>query len=96
MVLGVNVSQVVAVISVNFSYPSLEEPKPVSEEPASAQLNGRTVDPESAPEPPAYTPVPLAQPAKPDAATPPTASPRHTPQVSYTWSRAPMIHTNAR
>lgn len=75
----------------NFSYPSLEEPKPVSvcEEPAAAQLNGRTVAPEPAPEPaaepapepPAEPPAPLTQPAKTDTAA---ASPRHTPQVDRT------------
>jgi len=84
------------VIAVNFSYPSLEDPKPVSEEPAAEQLNGRIEDPEPAPEPPTYTPAPLAQPANTPAAAPlaqpantpavapPAASPRHTPQVSYT------------
>uniref|UniRef100_A0A9J8DLM9 Ubiquitin carboxyl-terminal hydrolase n=1 Tax=Cyprinus carpio carpio TaxID=630221 RepID=A0A9J8DLM9_CYPCA len=70
-----------AVISVNFSYPSLEEPEAVSvcEEPAA---NGRTVDPEPAAEPAANTPAPLTQPTKTDAAAA-SASPRHTPQVSY-------------
>ncbi|RXN16444.1 ubiquitin carboxyl-terminal hydrolase 8 [Labeo rohita] len=84
----------------NFTYPSLEEPKPVSvcEEPAVAQLNGRTVDPEPPAElpaePPANTPAPLAQPAKTDAVVtpitlPPAASPRHTPQVDR--SKKPAV-----
>ncbi|XP_016311736.1 ubiquitin carboxyl-terminal hydrolase 8-like [Sinocyclocheilus anshuiensis] len=67
----------------NFSYPSLEEPEAVSvcEEPADAQLNGRTVDPEPA----VNTPVPLTQPTMTDAA----ASPRHTPQVDR--SKKPAV-----
>ncbi|XP_016141260.1 ubiquitin carboxyl-terminal hydrolase 8-like [Sinocyclocheilus grahami] len=67
----------------NFSYPSLEEPEAVSvcEEPADAQLNGRTVDPEPA----VNTPAPLTQPTITDAA----ASPRHTPQVDR--SKKPAV-----
>ncbi|KAL1257292.1 hypothetical protein QQF64_012837, partial [Cirrhinus molitorella] len=85
----------------NFTYPSLEEPKPVSvcEEPAAAQLNGRTVDPEPPAEPPANTPVPLAQPTKTEAPVapatlPPTASPRHTPQVDRSKKPAPSAKLN--
>uniref|UniRef100_A0A8C2C8Z6 ubiquitinyl hydrolase 1 n=1 Tax=Cyprinus carpio TaxID=7962 RepID=A0A8C2C8Z6_CYPCA len=68
----------------NFSYPSLEEPEPVSvcEEPADVQLNGRTVDPEPPAEPPAYTPA--QQPVKTDA-----AAPQHTPQVDR--SKKPAV-----
>ncbi|XP_043120214.1 ubiquitin carboxyl-terminal hydrolase 8 isoform X2 [Puntigrus tetrazona] len=76
----------------NFSYPSLEEPKPVSvcEEPAAApQLNGRSSDPEPPTEPPAATPAPLTQPAKAEPPSAPTASPRHTPQVDR--SKKPAV-----
>ncbi|XP_052387271.1 ubiquitin carboxyl-terminal hydrolase 8-like isoform X10 [Carassius gibelio] len=68
----------------NFSYPSLEEPEPVSvcEEPAEVQLNGRTVDSEPPAEPPAYTPT--QQPVNTDA-----AAPRHTPQVDR--SKKPAV-----
>ncbi|XP_051580072.1 ubiquitin carboxyl-terminal hydrolase 8-like [Myxocyprinus asiaticus] len=75
----------------NFTYPSLEEPKPVivHEEPAApVQLNGecKTLDKEPATESPANTQThtPLPQPAPPtstDTVTLPSASPRHTPQI---------------
>lgn len=79
----------------NFSYPSLEEPKPVSvcEEPAAVQLNGRTVDPEPAPEPAAEPAPELAPEPAPEAPAPLTqpaaGSPRHTPQVDR--SKKPAV-----
>lgn len=78
-------SSFVSLISVNFAYPSLEEPEPASanlEPTPLAQLNGKTVDPE----PPANTQTPAQRPAaqtSTDVITPPSASPRHTPQVSF-------------
>lgn len=72
----------------NFTYPSLEEPKPVieCEEPEPVQINGSTVTQEPPAEPLAnthtpHTHTPLAQPAATDAAA---TSPRHTPQVDRT------------
>ncbi|XP_051952951.1 ubiquitin carboxyl-terminal hydrolase 8-like [Xyrauchen texanus] len=75
----------------NFTYPSLEEPKPVivqEEPPAPVQLNGehKIMDQDPHLESPAIsqTHTPLPQPApltSTDSVTPPSASPRHTPQV---------------
>lgn len=119
----------------NFTYPSLEEPKPASvcEEPASAaQMNGKPLEAEPPAEPATNTPPlahptnthtpplaqpttthtpplapsinthtpplapsatthtpPLAPPAHTEAAAPPTASPRHTPQVDR--SKKPSV-----
>lgn len=78
-----------SVISVNLAYPSLEEPKPVSvtSEPAVlTQFNGRTLDQEPHTEGPTNTQTPAQQPVtqtSTDVITPPSASPRHTPQVSF-------------
>ncbi|XP_048025458.1 ubiquitin carboxyl-terminal hydrolase 8 isoform X1 [Megalobrama amblycephala] len=79
-----------ALPQLNFTYPSLEEPKPVivCEEPPAAQLNGTTSSQEAPAEAPAdplaNTHAALTQPASADIAVPPVASPRHTPQVDRT------------
>lgn len=92
-----------ALPQLNFAYPSLEEPKPasVNSEPAPLpQLNGRTVDQEPHTEPPtnptnaqtpAHWPVPQTS---TDIITPPSASPRHTPQVDR--SKKPSVSVTSR
>ncbi|XP_057203712.1 ubiquitin carboxyl-terminal hydrolase 8 isoform X2 [Triplophysa rosa] len=92
-----------ALPQLNFAYPSLEEPKPVSvnSEPAPlTQLNGRTLDQEphtEAPANPTNTQTPAHQPVpqtSTDVITPPSASPRHTPQVDR--SKKPAVSVTSR
>ncbi|TRZ01985.1 hypothetical protein DNTS_024159 [Danionella cerebrum] len=76
----------------NFSYPSLEEPKPVNvfeELPALDQINGTTVEPEPEPEPYTQPNVPSQIPSTPAVTSDPVASPRHTPQIDR--SKKPSV-----
>nr|XP_055030276.1 ubiquitin carboxyl-terminal hydrolase 8 isoform X2 [Misgurnus anguillicaudatus] len=91
-----------ALPQLNFVYPSLEDPKPVSLHPeptAPTQVNGRTLDQDPPTEPPenlnGQTPVhQTVPPTSTDVTSLPSASPRHTPQVDR--SKKPAVNLTSR